>query len=834
MVKKLLILCLLCAVKANAQTSWELLNPEPTANTGKEIEFVSGNRGYIITSNELLETLDSGVSWNKKRDIFSGNDLSFYNSTGYIAGNNGFLLKSSNNGESWNQVVTGFNFSYNTVNLIDENIIILSSSRNIVKSYDGGNTWESNSIPDAYVNKTYFTSELVGHAACNNGTMLKTIDGGLNWYETQSSNSFPSDFFTVYFLNENIGFSSREHDEIYKTIDGGETWLELSGTSSAIYDFHFLDENTGFITGEHGATFKTEDGGITWSNIFFQDGYIANTSMYGIYFEDSNIGYATGARGRIIKTTDGGLTWEEHSLFYNDINQIKIFESGVGYAQVGRDYYKTNDHGDNWTYVSTANHYSYCSGFYFVDENTGYSIGGGTLSISGDVFKTTNGGITWNKLEITVDEGLSSIYFINEDIGFISGGYNRKKVMKTLDGGNTWNKVLDTEFGNIQFLNTQVGYGNRIGYFGGRLYKTIDGGNTWDYILEVDQDINSFHFIDENIGYIIGDNALIQKTDDGGATWKELSIPYEYYELVKFYTEDIGFIVDEEGKIYKTEDGGENWKFLTIHYGTRSIELTNEHIFTAGSNGKIYRSETGFDLENEIDTDIFSIKVSHETCAGKNNGIILIETSEENEFSVSINGENYKFTQRLLLEDLPAENYSFCITTESNPDFEQCFESIIKPGDELEGRIQSQNQFKEVFVKVNIEKGTGPFLATLNGEVLGIYNSSTFTINTGKEGILEITSDKLCEGTLLFNIENTTSVFAYPNPTSSYINISIPETRFSQVPVSIYNNSGQLFYSDKKTVKNKTITLQVEDFSTGVYYVILKLETPRILKFYKK
>ncbi|WP_157893291.1 T9SS type A sorting domain-containing protein, partial [Salegentibacter sediminis] len=489
-----------------------------------------------------------------------------------------------------------------------------------------------------------------------------------------------------------------------------------------------------------------------------------------------------------------------------------------------------NDHGDNWTYVSTVNHYLYGSGFFFVDENTGYSIGGGTS----DVFKTTNGGITWNKLEITVDEGLSSIYFINEDIGFISGGYNRKKVMKTVDGGNTWNKVLDTEFGNIQFLNTQVGYGNRIGYFGGRLYKTIDGGNTWDYILEVDQDINSFHFIDENIGYIIGDNALIQKTDDGGATWKELSIPYEYYELVKFYTEDIGFIVDEEGKIYKTEDGGENWKFLTIHYGTRSIELTNEHIFTAGSNGKIYRSETGFDLENEIDTDIFSIKVSHETCAGKNNGIILIETSEENEFSVSINGENYKFTQRLLLEDLPAEHYSFCITTESNPDFEQCFESIIKPGGELEGRIQSQNQFKEVFVKVNIEKGTGPFLATLNGEVLGIYNSSTFTINTGKEGILEITSNKLCEGTLLFNIENTTSVFAYPNPTSSYINISIPETRFSQVPVSIYNNSGQLFYSDKKTVKNKTITLQVEDFSTGVYYVILKLETPRILKFYKK
>lgn len=69
MVKKLLILCLLYTVNTNSQTSWELLNPKPTANTGKEIEFVSENRGYIITSKELLETIDSGTSWHKK-EIF--------------------------------------------------------------------------------------------------------------------------------------------------------------------------------------------------------------------------------------------------------------------------------------------------------------------------------------------------------------------------------------------------------------------------------------------------------------------------------------------------------------------------------------------------------------------------------------------------------------------------------------------------------------------------------------------------------------------------------------------------------------------------------------------
>ena len=830
----LILLCILCFSEIHSQTNWELLNPQPTANTGKEIEFVTSIQGYIITSNELLETTNSGVTWEKKRNISSGNDLNFYDNTGYIVGNNGYLLRSLNSGESWDQISTGFNYSFNTVNIINEHNIILSSSRNIIKSGDGGNTWESYSIPNVTVNKTFFISELIGHAACDDGTLLKTIDGGQNWYETQSSNVFPSDFFTIYFVNENIGFSSREHSEIYKTIDGGETWSELPGVSGAVYDFHFLDENNGFITGEYGATFKTTDGGNTWSHIFFQSGYIYNSSMYGIYFKDSEIGYATGARGRIVKTIDGGDTWTQHSLIYNDINQIKVFESGVGYAQVGNDYYKTTDNGDNWFYAGTANHYTYCSGFFFVDENLGYSIGGGTTSISGDVFKTTDGGKTWGKLEITVDEGLNSIYFIDENIGLISGGFNRKIVMKTTDGGKTWNQLLSEKFGQIQFLNNQLGFANRIGYSNGRIYKTTDGGNSWDYVLETDENIKSFHFVDENNGYLLGDNALIYKTNDGGATWQELSIPYEYYELVKFYSKDIGYIVDEEGKIYKTIDGGLNWQFLTSQYGTRSISLITGNIFTAGSNGKIYRSEIKYELEESVNTDIFSVIVSNETCAGKDNGSLLIEASEENPFTALVNDQSYNFTQKLFLENLPAGDYSVCISMETNPDFEQCFEFLIEPGGELEGMIQSQNVAEGTWVRINIDKGTAPFSAALDGKVIGSYNSSNFTLITDKKGKLEISSNKLCEGKLAIRIEPLNSLVTFPNPTSSYLNIVLPGTRLSQVPVSIYNNSGQLIYSNLYIPENNMIKLKVESFNTGIYYVVLNLETSHTIKFSKK
>ncbi|WP_159023115.1 YCF48-related protein [Formosa sp. L2A11] len=471
------------------------------------------------------------------------------------------------------------------------NNIILSTSNSIVKTDDGGITWESLSIPNFGVNKTSFTNSLIGHAVCNGGTILKTIDGGQNWYTTQSTNTFPSDFFTVYFVNETIGFATREHDDMYKTTDAGETWIKISGPGEAIYDFHFLDENNGFATGDHGATYKTNDSGTSWIQIFFQNGFVYNTSMYGIYFQDNNIGYATGARGRIIKTIDGGNTWTPHSENYNDFNDIRIFDSGTGFARSGSNYYKTTDFGDNWSYISTADHFSYCSGFYFVNENIGYSIGGGTNSISGDVFKTTDGGNTWNQLSIYVDEGLSSVFFIDENIGFISGGFNWKKVMKTVDGGVNWTQVSNQEFGQIQFINNQVGYGNRIGNYYGAMYKTIDGGETWNISLELEgEDINAFHFVDENNGYFVGDQGLIYKTNDGGTNWEALDVPYEDYVFVEFHTQNVGFAGGNSGRIYKTQNAGNSWQLMTTISGISDLQISDSKIFLAGSNGKIYRS----------------------------------------------------------------------------------------------------------------------------------------------------------------------------------------------------------------------------------------------------
>jgi len=597
----LLLFCVFAFInKIHSQTTWELLNPTPTVNNGKDIDFFTNNIGYIITSEEIIETLDAGNTWLKKQNISSGNDMDLFNTTGYIVGNNGYVLKSTDNGATWNQISTGFFVSFNTVTIIDENNIILSSSNSIVKTNNGGTTWQSlsMSIPNISVNKTFFTSSLIGHAVCDQGEILKTINGGQSWYSTQSTTIGPSDYFTVYFINESIGFASREHSDLYKTIDGGETWTEVSVSSQAIYDFHFIDENNGFATGDAGATYKTTDGGNTWNLIPFQSGYVLGTSMYGIYFQDSSIGYITGASGRIIKTTDGGNTWTFNSPTYNDIKQLDFLTDTIGYGLVGNSLFKTTDEGITWTNIGAPVADEKTAKFDFINENIGFALVGGEIGTSantGSVYKTIDGGFSWTKMNTglgIINEDLYSIDFINENVGFISGGYNLRQVLKTIDGGINWTPVLNKSFNQIQFVSDLVGYGNRIGNSNAAIYKTIDGGNTWTISIElVGEQIRAFKFVDENNGYFVGNNALAYKTSNGGINWEELEIPYQEYISINFYTKNVGYIADDNGSLYKTVNGGATWSYLTRQYRIFAIEFNGDKIYTAGSTGKIYRSD---------------------------------------------------------------------------------------------------------------------------------------------------------------------------------------------------------------------------------------------------
>ena len=103
----------------------------------------------------------------------------------------------------------------------------------------------------------HFTSYLIGYISGENGTLLKTIDGGLTWNNI-SINSDET-IKSMSFINDNVGYLCTP-SKIYKTIDGGENWIIKTSVSSNTFNLvKFINEDVGFI-GTDDKILRTIDG----------------------------------------------------------------------------------------------------------------------------------------------------------------------------------------------------------------------------------------------------------------------------------------------------------------------------------------------------------------------------------------------------------------------------------------------------------------------------------------------------------------------------------------------------------------------------------------------
>lgn len=579
-----------------AQTSWELLNPKPTEQTGIDVHFVSATNGFFITSSELFFTIDSGGTWQLKTEFAGAKDMVFNEDTGIIVQNSGSVLITIDYGETWTSHSVGAAENLNSATVLDGETFIVSGPQSVFISKNRGQSWEQMSLPDSGINKTVFTDVLTGHAVSNDGRIFKTEDGAETWYTTwDGSNIIPNSFFTVYFIDSTTGFASKEHNDVLKTTDGGETWVEVSpGSTDAIQEFYFIDDQTGFAAAEYGVL-KTTNGGIDWSRIGVEkNGRYVFTDAFGVYFFDENKGFIVGQRGRIANTNNSGDDWEIYSpQFFGTVKQIEVLPNDHVIALEGQNLYKSVNDGLDWEYLSTPLEDASPVTFDFVDENIGYTIAG-LYTSTHKVYKTTNGGETWvatTNSGLYFDNGGNDLYFLNENLGFASGGYNQKRTYKTIDGGQSWEVVITENLSSIQFVNETVGYGIRTGYSNHIVFKTTDAGETWTNVFEIDDDIESIQFLDENNGYFIGDPGIAYRTYDGGETWHKLEFPYGYFERLYFYTPNIGYALNDDGQIYKTDDGWLSWSNIGSFYGIADMAFNDQgEIFVSGGYGRIYKS----------------------------------------------------------------------------------------------------------------------------------------------------------------------------------------------------------------------------------------------------
>lgn len=282
--------------------------------------------------------------------------LSFIDSlTGWVSGDSGVILHTSNGGLNWEIQETGLDDRIWGIDFINENT-----------------GW---AIAFRFTKTAYFP------------IMLKTTNGGVNWnnYIYPDTNQF---FYAIHFINENTGWAGGDNGTIIKTTNGGVNWFKTYPDSTIfsgfpVFEIKFYSENFGFAIGGandiSGVVWRSTNAGVNWS---VTGGSVLGSEPYFgiVYFDSLNIHSVGGDfdfGSSIIRTTNGGLNWHYQVLgIFGFASALSYRTQAEGWSPLGfeRKFMYTLDSGDTWQTISTPDSLEIYD-VYFTDHRNGFAIG---------------------------------------------------------------------------------------------------------------------------------------------------------------------------------------------------------------------------------------------------------------------------------------------------------------------------------------------------------------------------------------------------------------------------------------------------------------------------
>ena len=434
---------------------------------------------------------------------------------------------------------------------------------------------------------------------------------------------------------------------------------------------HPVDENIIYVGFSDGGVFKTIDGGTTWNPIFDDQAFLSigdieldpqNPEIVYVGTGDLNIsGYPFIGDG-LHRSMDGGATWTNIGLeetrviskiIIDPTNSNNIFTATMGLPfQRGSDrgIYRSNDNGNTWDQVL------------FISDSTGvsemvmdpndpqvlYAIGWDRIRnnfeslIKGEgakVYKTTDGGDTWNILEgglpndvthsrmgITISESNPNILYVE----YVSGSnYELEAIYKTEDAGISWDTIpipIDFNF-NGDEVDVLGGFGwyfgkirvspndpNDVYLLGVDLWRTTNSGGDWNkaapdwWTYDVHADKHDLIFLNDG-GVLLGTDGGLYKSDANNNVWEDIEnipttqlyrVAYNPHQPDLYYggAQDNGSTGGNENEInnWARIFGGDGFHmafdpdnsdrfFVEIQRGDIRVTLDGGNSFNYGDNG---------------------------------------------------------------------------------------------------------------------------------------------------------------------------------------------------------------------------------------------------------
>ena len=463
-------------------TSWSAASldlPNTSDIFSVAIDPVDGRKVYAISRDETINTtpsyvfqsLDGGQHFNPVLQAAPGDQFLTVEVNTFqtvFAGSNGKLFR-SNDGLAWVKLLDSAPWvNFIEFSPVEPKTVYIDGS----VSNDNGETWVpfpawqfltiSPTEPDLM-----FTSGSLG--------ILRSMDGGLTWEDKVQgienlliwhTVSDPADNQVIYFSSEN---------GVGRSFDGGQTWdFPLAGVDSFRTPLAISPTLPGRVYALNGTSLVVSNDNMdSWTefpitseiSVGVTDMAVDPQNPDRIFIahsgHDRNLGYAVGG---LNMTEDGGQTWVDvPDLNGFPVNAVKAGIAStetVMYAAVGDGFgfdegrggvYRSNDLGHTWARVGLMDK---MVNELEVDPNQGEILYAGLFSTDPNethlLYRSQNSGETWEQLPLEVMGSVGSVG-IDPDNTQVLLASTGNLLYKSSDRGDSWSLFYEGNPGE-QFL----------------------------------------------------------------------------------------------------------------------------------------------------------------------------------------------------------------------------------------------------------------------------------------------------------------------------------------------------------------------------------------------